>query len=507
MIRFASITKTFSGVTALAGVSLTAATGTVHGVLGENGAGKSTLMRIAFGLERADHGAIEIGSSENRTSSGPRSPRDAARLGLGMVHQHFTLVPTATVTEACVLGASHGLGLVDHAAWQARIRATAAMLQWQIDPDARISSLGVGQQQRVEIIKALLSVGSVQGTASPFSARGVLILDEPTAVLTPQEVDELLPAVRRLAAAGTTVLFISHKLHEVERVCDAVTILRRGAVVHSGPVAGLSTQRMAELMVGTTVNLPSPARQPVTGAPALVITKLSERANAPAPRLTDVSFTVHQNEIVAIAGVDGNGQTALVRCVLGLDRADAVVTPGIPADQRLAGVERIGLIPDDRQHEALVMELSIERNLVLKDHHRPPFARYGWLDFAAWRAHAVDLVQRFSIRGAGPAATVASLSGGNQQKVVIARELHRQPKLIVAINPTRGLDVAASAEVLERLVSARDHGAAVLLVHHDLDELLSVADRVLVLFGGRMTDSGWPACDRAHIGRLMLGVA
>lgn len=498
MIRLEHIGKSFGPVTALADVTLYAAPGTVHGVLGENGAGKSTLMRILFGLERADHGSIAVGP-QGRT---PRSPRDAARLGLGMVHQHFTLVPTATVADACVLGAGSGWGPIDRAAWHQRIRTVAADLHWQLDPTARIADLGVGQQQRVEIIKALLIARQAGGG-------GALILDEPTAVLTPHEVDELLPALRRLAAAGTTVLFISHKLHEVERVCDDLTILRRGAVVHAGPAAGLTRQQMAELMVGAAVNLPSPARRQSTGPVALEVAGLTvgPLPGGAVPQIADVSFAVHGGEIVAIAGVDGNGQVPLVRCILGLDVAATVTTPGIPADQRLAGSERIGVIPDDRQHEALVMPLTIERNLVLKDHRRAPFSRRGWLRFAAWRMHAQALCERFSIRGAGPGAPVAALSGGNQQKVVIARELHREPRLIVAVNPTRGLDVAASAEVMTRLVTARDGGAAVLLVHHDLDELLAVADRVLVLFGGRLTDSGWPYSDREHIGRLMLGAA
>ena len=500
MIRLDSIVKSFGAVNALSKVSLTAKTGTVHGVLGENGAGKSTLMRILFGLERADSGTITIGTQVRAA----RSPRDAASLGLGMVHQHFALVPTATVIDACVLGAGRGIGRLDRRAWRDRIRAMAGMLHWEINPDALIGDLGVGQQQRVEILKALLVARrSTQG--------GTLILDEPTAVLTPHEVDELLPALRRLAADGTTVLFISHKLHEVERVCDEITILRRGAVVHQGPTAALSRSQMAEAMVGSSIAFPGP--QPrvkqVASAVVLQVDKLSlgPVPGATVPQLSDVTFSVRQNEIVAIAGVDGNGQAPLVRCVLGLEAASAVVTPGIAPGQRLGGKARLGVIPDDRQHEALIMSMSIERNLVLKDHRQAPFSRYGWLDLRAWRAQAIDLIARFDVRGAGPTAAVAALSGGNQQKVVIARELQRNPALIVAVNPTRGLDVAASAGVMTSLIAARDGGAGVLLIHHDLDETLAVADRVLVLFNGHLIDSGWPKSDREHIGRLMLGAA
>ncbi len=483
MIRLSDIARSYGPVAALDGVSLEARAGRVLGVLGENGAGKSTLMRILFGLERPDRGSLAI----DGVPVVLRSPRDATRRGIGMVHQHFMLVPTLSVLDSCILAAGSGIGVINRPAWRERLLAAADRLHWSVDPAAVIGSLSVGQQQRVEILKALLTGGRA------------LILDEPTAVLTPQEVDELLPALRRLADSGTTVLFISHKLHEVERLCDDVTILRRGRVVHGGPRADLSRERMAELMVGAAVTLPTPAAARSAGPLRLAVRALSGNG------LQDVTCSVHGGEIVGIAGVDGNGQAPLVQAVL--DDVTAVETPGIPASGRLGGASRIGLIPDDRQHEALVMPLSIERNLVLKDHRRPPFAgRGGWLHFPSWRRHAQHLIKRFVIRGGEAWAPVAALSGGNQQKVVIARELHREPELIVAINPTRGLDVAASAEVLQRLITARDHGAGVLLVHHDLDEVLAVADRVLVLFNGRLRDSGWPAATREQIGRLMLGV-
>ena len=485
MIALRDIARSYGPVVALDGVTLHARAGKVLGVLGENGAGKSTLMRILFGLERPDRGTLSI----NGVDVILRSPRDATRRGIGMVHQHFTLVPTLTVLDSCILAAGTGIGPVDRPAWRQRLLAAAERLQWTIDPSAVISTLSVGQQQRVEILKALLTGGRV------------LILDEPTAVLTPQEVDELIPALRRLADSGTTVLFISHKLHEVERLCDDVVILRRGAVVHAGPCAELSRERMAELMVGAAVTLPalsSGRRAGSDGELRLSVRRLTGNG------LRDVSCAVHDGEIVGIAGVDGNGQAPLIQAVL--TDGIAVHTPAMRASDRLAGERRIGLIPDDRQHEALVMPLSIERNLVLKDHRRRPFAGVGgWLHLPSWRRHAQHLIKRFSIRGGEAPTVVAALSGGNQQKVVIARELHREPQLIVAINPTRGLDVAASAEVLQRLSEARARGTGVLLVHHDLDELLAVADRVLVLFNGRLTDSGWPDATREQIGRMMLG--
>lgn len=481
MIHLRDIARFYGPVVALDGVSLQARAGRVLGVLGENGAGKSTLMRILYGLERPDRGEITIAGAPTVL----RSPRDASRLGIGMVHQHFTLVPTLTVLDTCILAAEIGLGPVDRSAWSARIAEVAQRLHWQVDPTARISSLSVGQQQRVEILKALLTGGRM------------LILDEPTAVLTPQEVDELIPALRRLADHGTTVLFISHKLHEVQRLCDDVVILRHGRVVHAGACAELTREQMAELMVGAAVALPTPARVTAPGAVRLAVRSVTGNG------LHNVSCNVHGGEIVGIAGVDGNGQTQLIEAVL--TNGEAVETPGIPAHERLAGERRIALIPDDRQHQALILSLSIERNVVLKDHARPPFAWHGWLNFAQWRRHARLLIERFSIRGGGAHSPVAALSGGNQQKVVIARELHREPQVILAINPTRGLDIAASAAVLQRLVAARERGAGVLLVHHDLDELLAVADRVLVLYNGHLTDSGWPNATREHLGQLMLG--
>ncbi len=476
MICLEAISRRFGTTQALRGVSLHARAGTVHGILGENGAGKSTLMRILFGLDRPDSGTIAIGGVQVIL----RSPRDAVRRGIGMVHQHFTLVPTFTVLDACILAAGEGLGAIDRRAWRARVTALTTKLRWQLDPAARIADLGVGQQQRVEILKALLTGGKV------------LILDEPTAVLTPPEVDELLPALRALADAGTTVLFISHKLHEVERLCDQVTILRRGEVVHDGPRAALTRAQMAEHLVGTSLAVPPPMPPLVRGEVRLAVEQGLGR-----------QIAVHGGEIVAIAGVDGNGQVPLVQAILA--GAAGITTPGVAAGERRSGAGRLGVIPDDRQHEALVLDLPLSANLALKDVRRPPFSQHGWLRPAAWRSHARELIARFAIRASGPQALLAALSGGNQQKVVIARELNGRPGLIIAVNPTRGLDLAASADVMQRLVEARNGGAGVLLVHHDLDELLAVADRVLVMVAGRVTDAGWPTCGRDHIGRLMLG--
>ncbi len=509
MLSLHQLSKSFGPVAALIDVSLSAAPGTIHGVLGENGAGKSTLMKILFGLVKPDRGSITLDGRDLRLGS----PRDAMAAGFGMVHQHFTLVPTLTVGDSCILGAGGSLGRIDHRGWRERIDAIAKRLRWELPQDALIRDLAVGQQQRVEIVKALLAAGA---DAADGSAR-VLILDEPTAVLTPQEVDELLPALRRLADSGTTVLFISHKLHEVERLCDDVTVLRRGALVHTGRAAGVTRDQLAELLVGSPwPGRGSPRRASTILADAAIrlrIDRLTVPGPGRKPALAAINASVLSGEIVGIAGVDGNGQQPLVRAILGLEpRATGTIdTPGIPADARRCGPQRLGLIPDDRQHEALILALPVADNLALKDRRRPPFTRWpwlptgGWLDRRAWHRHAIELIGRFAIRCGGSDVPVASLSGGNQQKVVVARELHQDPGLVIAVNPTRGLDLAAARDVLDRLVAARDRGAGVLLIHHDLDELLEVADRVLVLFDGRLTDAGWPGCDRERIGRLMLG--
>ena len=485
MITLSGIGKRFGAVTALAEVSLTITPGRVHGLLGENGAGKSTLMNILFGLLQPEVGSITSDGKPLRL----RSPAEALRHGLGMVHQHFALVPTLSVVDNVVLALESSLGRIDRAQWSARLRQRAVALQWDIDPAALVESLAIGQQQRVEILKALLAIdqaGSTQRT---------LILDEPTAVLTPQEVDELLPAIRALAADDVAVVYISHKLGEIARVCDDVTVLRRGRVVHHGP-ASESPERLAEVMVGSPVGQPSrqacPA--PLTAPVRFAARDLSIRVDGRTV-LSEVTLEVRAGEIVGIAGVEGNGQVPLVQALLGQVSATSgsVIAPG-----------KIAVIPDDRQREALVMPLSVAQNLALRRYREAPFSQRGWLSPDAWSAHARALMASSDVRAPSPEVAVATLSGGNQQKAVVARELDGEPAVIVAVNPTRGLDVGAAAAVLNQLVAARDRGAAVLLIHSDLDELLAISDRVVVLHAGRLNDSAWPACDRAAIGRLML---
>jgi len=485
VIELANITKRFGPVVALSGVSLRAQGGEVLGLLGENGAGKSTLMNVLYGLVQPDEGEIKLSGEAVRV----RSPRDAQRLGIGMVHQHFKLVPTLSVID--------NLRLANKTCTHADVEKWLGQLRWELDLAARVEMLSVGQQQRVEILKALM--------AGSEKAR-VLVLDEPTAVLTPQETEELFAAIKTLRGAGAAVIFISHKLHEVTEVCDRITILRRGEVVFEGKCDSLSAGEMAEKMVGAKVALPRLERAgEAQGETVLGVERLSNG------RLRNATLTVRRGEIVGVAGVDGNGQRELVEAIVGAAAIEAgAVTIAGETMTRASIRERmakVAFIADDRHREATILPLSVQQNLMLKDYRDKRFSVMGWLRFGAWREHSAALMQRFDVRAAGPGEPLGRLSGGNQQKVVLARELHGNKPLVVAVNPTRGLDVGATAFVMRELLAARARGAGVLLVHSDLDELLAISDRVLVLHDGTLTASDWPACDKQAIGRLMLGLA
>ncbi len=488
VVALTGIRKAFAATLALDDVSLALAPGVVHGVLGENGAGKSTLMHILFGLIQPDAGRIQVDGRPVVLAS----PAVARGLGIGLVHQHFCLSPSLTVLENLALAVGEGFGLVRRRDLLAQVAPAAAALGWEMPWDAPAGSLSVGGQQRLEILKALAGGGKV------------LILDEPTAVLAPQEAAELLRALRRLAATGMAVVFISHKLAEIESVCDEVTILRRGRLVHHGPLADLDRARLATLMVGPAAHPAIPPDPRPAGAQADIRLRFTGVSlTCEGQRLSDASFTVRAGEIVGVAGVDGNGQGALVDAALGL----AAPTSGTVARSGNLGDRALAVIPGDRRREGLVTALSVRDNLLLKDRRRRPYARWGWLAPALWRRKAVRLIRRFDVRPADAGLPVAALSGGNQQKVVVARELDPRPRLVVAVNPTRGLDLAASAAVMDRLRAARAAGAGVLLVHSDLDELLEISDRILVCAAGRVSDSGWPATTRERIGRLMLDAA
>jgi simple sugar transport system ATP-binding protein len=496
VLRIAGITKRFADVVANDGIDLEASAGEIHAILGENGSGKTTLMNVLFGLYAPDAGSVEIRGERVAFAS----PRDAIARGVGMVHQHFMLVPTLTVAQNVVLGLPGPRGpwdpRLDLAGVEARLRELADTYRFQLDPGAPVWALPVGAQQRVEILKAL------------YRGAHILILDEPTAVLTPQEAHELFDILRALAAQGRVILFITHKLDEVMAVSHRVTVLRAGRVVGVMATDAVDPPTLARMMVGRDVAATRPARTAPSGEPLLTVEALEAHDDREAPALRGVSFAVHGGEIFGLAGVDGNGQRELAEVVMGLRPARAGTVRVAGETSPRGRVRRVGHIPEDRLRTGLVGPFSVAENLMLKAYHRPPFTRLGLLDDGAARAHAEAAMRDFDIRAPGPRAPVRTLSGGNQQKVVLARELVARPRVLVATQPTRGLDVGATEYVHRRLLAARDAGCAVLLISTDLDEVLALGDRVGVLSAGRLV-AVLPAAEasRDRLAPLMAGLA
>lgn len=493
-IDLIDIHKRFGPATALDGVSLRLERGSVHGLLGENGAGKTTIMNVLYGLVRPDSGRIQIDGRPVAI----HSPADAITRGIGMVHQHFMLAGQLTVLDNVLLGDRRQGQFLSRRHASRRLVELAGSLGWEIDPAARIERLSVGQQQRVEILKAL------------YRDIDLLIFDEPTAVLTPQETDNLLSAMSRLRDAGKAVVFISHKLAEVQRICDRLTILRRGRVTWEGP-ATASADELAARMVGEEYRQREQVRLPMNEKRAETNESIFRIESARTAGLAELSLSVGP-EIVGIAGVDGNGQQELAELLVGLRPAAAgrimlhgedVTALGLAARNRLG----IAHIPNDRKLEALVPSMSIAQNIALKHHGRRPFSRSGIMNWARVHQSATQLAGLFDVRAASIDAPASSLSGGNQQKVVLARELALvKPRVIIAMNPTRGLDIAATHFVHERLLDHRNAGCAVIVISSELDELLAICDRLAVLYRGRLTETNFPHTDTSEIGRLMAGL-
>ena len=493
-IDLIDIHKRFGLTTALDGVSLRLERGSVHGLLGENGAGKTTIMNVLYGLVRPDSGQIRM---DGRPAA-IRSPADAIAMGIGMVHQHFMLAGQLTVLDNILLGDRRQSQFLSRRQASGRLIQLAGSLGWEVDPAARIEELSVGQQQRVEILKAL------------YRDIDLLILDEPTAVLTPQETDNLLSAMSRLRDAGKAVVFISHKLAEVQRICDRLTILRRGRVAWEGP-ATAGADELAARMVGEEHHQGEQARLPVNPKREETNRSILKLESVRAEGLAELSLTVGA-EVLGIAGVDGNGQQELAELLVGLRSASSgrimlggedVTALGLAARNRLG----IAHIPNDRKLEALVPSMSIAQNIALKHHGRRPFSRSGIVNWARVHQSASELAGMFDVRASSVDTPVATLSGGNQQKVVLARELAVvKPRAIVAMNPTRGLDIAATRFVHERLIEHRNAGCAVIVISSELDELLTICDRLAVLYRGRLTETSFPHTDTAEIGRLMAGL-
>ncbi|HLE30843.1 MAG TPA: ABC transporter ATP-binding protein [Anaerolineales bacterium] len=476
-LRVEEITKTFPGVVANDRVTLEVSAREIHALLGENGAGKTTLVNILYGLHRPDSGRILLRGQEVHL----HSSRHAIALGVGMVHQHFMLIPPLTVAENIVLGMrSPREPLLDLGPASREITRLSQAYGLEVDPSALVWQLSVGMQQRVEIIKAL------------YRKADLLILDEPTAVLTPQEIHELFNILRRLKSEGHAVIFISHKLDEVMEISDRVTVLRDGRVVSTVETARTDKAALARMMVGRDVlfRLDKP---PVTpGEPVLRVQRLRVMNDRGQSAIQDVSFDVHRNEVLGVAGVDGNGQRELVEAVAGLRPAAGgqihingqTALYGYPADQGHAF--NVAHIPEDRQKVGLVLDFSVGENLVARLFTRLPFARYGFLFLDAIRRNAERLIKEFDIRVPHPDVKARALSGGNQQKVILARELSREPDLILAAQPTRGLDVGATEFVERRMLEQRARGAAILYVSTELEEILSLSDRIAVLHRGEI---------------------
>jgi general nucleoside transport system ATP-binding protein len=497
VLELRGITKRFPGVVANDHVDFDLRQGEVHALLGENGAGKSTLMNILYGLYHPDDGRILLKGEPVRI----HSPRDAIARGIGMVHQHFMLIPVMTVAENIVLATEPSKAgvLLDYGAARRRVRQLSESFQFAIDPDARVEDITVGQEQRVEIIKAL------------YRHADILILDEPTAVLTPQEAHELFEFLRRLTREGLlSVIFISHKLNEVLEIADRITVLRRGKKIDTVPQAGATQESLARMMVGREVLLRVDKTPSTPADSVLSVHDLHATDDRGLEVVRGVSFEARGGEIVGLAGVDGNGQSELVEALTGLRRPAS-------GEIRLAGKDvtgasagkildlGLGHIPEDRQRRGLVLEFSLAENLALHDFDKAPNARLGWLHPKRLIAAARKLLQQFDVRGGNPQTRAAALSGGNQQKVVLAREISRDPRVLIAAQPTRGLDVGAIEFVHRRLVEARDAGEAVLLVSLELEEVLSLSDRILVIYEGQIVAEYGPDVSEEELGIAMTG--
>jgi general nucleoside transport system ATP-binding protein len=496
VLEMRGITKQFPGVLANDQIDFDLQRGEVHALLGENGAGKSTLMSILYGLYTADAGEILMKGRPVAISS----PKDAIELGIGMVHQHFMLIPVMTVTENIVLAQEpkHAGVLLDYDAARARVRELSKSFGLAVDPDARIEKITVGQQQRVEILKAL------------YRGAEILILDEPTAVLTPQEARELFAIIESLTSQGKSIVFISHKLNEVLEIADRITVLRRGKKIETIPREGATEAGLARSMVGREVLLRVDKKPAQPGDVLLEVEDVVVRDDRGLEAVRGVSFAVRSGEIVGIAGVDGNGQSELIDALTGLRHpASGTVRVGTEdlsrATARHALDAGMGHIPEDRHRRGLVLDFNLAENLVLHDYGREPFSHLGWLNPRRWLRWARNVLGEFDVRGGGPATRAGSLSGGNQQKVVVAREVTRNPSVLIAAQPTRGLDVGAIEFVHRRLVEQRDAGKAVLLVSLELEEILSLADRILVLYEGQIAAEFPPDVSEEEVGIAMTG--
>ncbi len=494
-VELRGITKRFPGVLANDKVDFDVRAGEIHALLGENGAGKSTLMRVLYGLYPAEEGEILI----NEQPAKIKSPTDALRYGIGMIHQHFQLVSAFTVAENIALGLPSSRGLMlDLDVVSRRILELGERYGLKVDPHALVWQLAVGQQQRVEILKAL------------YRDAALLILDEPTAVLTPQEVDDLFVTLRRLAETGHALIFISHKLHEVMAISNRVTVLRDGRVVGSIATKATSEKELARMMVGRDVVTHWEKASTTSAEKILRVENLGALNDKGLPAVKNLSLDVHAGEIVGIAGVSGNGQRELAETIFGLRRAEsgAVTVDGRdltnhpPADVIAAGV---AFIPEERMTMGVIRDFSVQENAILETHAQPPMSHNTFQDFGKIEEHCSRLVREYDVKTPTLDTPVKSLSGGNIQKLIMARELERHPKLLLAAQPTRGVDIGATEYIHRRLIEQRAQGTAILLISEDLDEVLALADRVAVMYEGEIVGIVPPNTPVDDLGLMMAG--
>ena len=492
------LTKSFGTLKANDRVDLSVERGTAHAILGENGAGKSTLMNTLYGLLQPDEGRILIDGEPVQVTS----PSQALRLGIGMVHQHFMLVEQLTVTENIVLGLEKSHARLDLRKHERRLTELSEQFGFDIDPTETVSRLPVGMQQRVEILRAL------------YREANVLILDEPTSVLTVGEIDSFFDVLRKLRDMGKAIIFITHKLDEVMAIGDRVTVMREGRVTDERDVAQTSREELARLMVGREILFEVDRPETHTGETLVEVRDLHARNERGLEALQGMDFTLREGEILAFAGVDGNGQAELAEAIAGLRpyhagsiRLDGTELTGYTVSQRCHDL-RIGYVPEDRQRTGLVMEHSVAYNLMLRAYNRPPIARHGvLLDFPEIFRRAEELVERYQIRVSSIHQPVHQLSGGNQQKIVLAREIEADPRLLVVAQPCKGLDIGAIEFVQNTLIEARKRGTGILYISTELEHIFDVADRIAVLFQGRITGTLKPReATSERLGKLMAGI-
>ncbi len=497
-VEMLNITKTFPGIKANDNITLQLKKGEIHALLGENGAGKSTLMSVLFGIYKADEGEIKV----NGETVNILNPNDANNLGIGMVHQHFKLVERFTVLENIILGyedTKNRVLVYEHA--RKKVLELSEQYNLKVDPDKLVADISVGHQQRVEILKML------------YRDAEILILDEPTASLTPQEIDELMEILKKLSKEGKSILFISHKLKEIREIANRCTVLRRGAYIDTVNVEKTPNEKLAELMVGRKVDFSLPKDKAKPKETVLSVENLSVLDPVSKYQVVkDVSFETKRGEILVVAGIEGNGQSELIYGITGLFNTsegklrlnDEDISQSSIRQRSLKGISHI---PEDRQKHGLILDFPLEYNLILQSYHQAPFQKKGFLQFDAIRKHAENLIERFDIRSSNGATSMArSMSGGNQQKAILGREIYLESDLLIAVQPTRGLDVGAIEFIHREIVKHRDNNKSVLIVSYDLDEVFNLADRILVMYDGKNVGEFDPKeVTREELGLYMSG--